>query len=70
MSNREPKLPTSVLYELADLDWHWEIGAKHWKLFIDNRMVGIWPRGSKQDVDRRPIQNLVAQIRRMKRQVA
>jgi hypothetical protein len=58
--------------ELDGLDWHWELGSKHWKLMVDGRLVAILPRGSaaKQTSDGRPLINVRAQIRRFRRQQA
>jgi len=54
------------------LDWHWELGTKHWKLMVGSRLIAIFPRGStsKQTADGRPMINVRAQIRRFRREQA
>jgi hypothetical protein len=32
---------------LSGADWHWINGSKHWKLIVNGRMVGVWPKGAK-----------------------
>jgi len=72
MRNRLPRIPLDIRHELDGLDWHWELGTKHWKLMVGSRLIAIFPRGStsKQTADGRPMINVRAQIRRFRREQA
>jgi hypothetical protein len=61
-----PKLPSILLDELSGLDWRVTLGAKHHKIMIGQNLVGIWPRGKVNDVDRRPILSIRSSIRHWK----
>ena len=67
MMKTGPRLPQLLMQELANADWHWEPGTKHWKLIVNGEMAGIWPQGQKgrNVTDRRPIINTRSQIRRI-----
>jgi hypothetical protein len=71
---KAPRLPIVIRAMLSGADWHWINGSKHWKLIVNGRMVGIWPKGLKGrtlDGDQRGIRNARSQIRNaMRRNVA
>lgn len=56
---------------LAGADWHIEMGKKHRKLYIDDRLVGIMPRSKgalRQESDMRKTLKLRQQIRRARKE--
>lgn len=59
---------------LSGADWRWINGSKHWKLIVNGRMVGIWPKGLKGRTlggDKHRLRNAQSQIRNaMRRNVA
>jgi len=59
-----PRLPRLLEDELAGIDYRWEMGGKHYKLFIGDRMVAIVPKGGFNTSGIRKIINTRAQIRR------
>jgi hypothetical protein len=61
-----PKLPRILTDELAGLDWRLQLGSKHWKIMIGQNLVGIWPRGTPNDVDYRPALRIRSNIRHWK----
>lgn len=64
MSSSRPDVPPTVAKELVGITHEWTLGTRHWKLFINNRLVGIIPRGvSNEGAGRGPL-NLRSQIRR------
>lgn len=70
---RAPRLPLAIRASLAGADWHWINGSKHWKLIVNGKMVGIWPKGLKAKMggDRRAVRNAQSQIRNaLRRKVA
>lgn len=71
---KPPRLPLAIRVTLADADWRWINGSKHWKLIVNGRMVIIWPKGLKGRLatgDRRAVRNAQAQIRNaLRRKVA
>jgi len=61
------KLPNEVAEILAPLPperWRVQRGSKHFKLKIDNRLVGILPKTGGNDSSQRAMKNSLAQIRR------
>ena len=67
MISRTPRLPALLRRELEGTDWHWESGTKHWKLIVNGKMCGIFPRGYRSRVDEsRDMYNTRAQVRRAK----
>jgi hypothetical protein len=65
-----PRLPVALQTSLQGADWRWELGTKHWKLYVEGKLAGIWPlgrRGARQETDRRPMHNMRSQIRRARR---
>ena len=63
---RAPRLPPAIRATLAGTNWHWINGSKHWKLIVNGKMVGIWPKGVKGRTwggDTRAIRNAQSQIR-------
>jgi hypothetical protein len=59
------RLPDEIAAELAPLSperWRIEKGGKHFKLKIDNRLVGIMSKGGQ--ARERTMKNALAQIRR------
>lgn len=65
-----PKLVQDELDELTEkgIPWSVEKGAKHLKLVVAGRLIGIFSRG-KNDRDDRTIKNLRSSVRRAAREV-
>lgn len=66
-------IPKSVLQEIetAGAPWRLEIGGRHFKLFVHNRLAGVLPYGksARQASDRRAELNTRAQVRRIIKEV-
>lgn len=67
-SRHGPRLPAIITDELRDTDWHYEPGAKHWKIMVGNAMVAVWPRGTVSSINRRATMLTRTSIRRWKDQ--
>lgn len=55
--------------ERTGLPWGVEEGTKHIKVKLAGRLVGIFPRGKKQETKRRSLLNTIAQVRNAARQI-
>lgn len=68
MSQARLRVPDAIQQALTDtgLPYRIEQGAKHWKIVVDNRLVGILPLSGGDDRGRGHL-NTVAQIRRAAR---
>lgn len=67
-------IPKAVMQEIevAGAPWRVELGGRHYKLFVHNRLAGIIPLGAKagkQSADRRAELNTRAQVRRIIKEV-
>lgn len=61
------RLPDIILEELKGCDYRIEMGSRHLKIFVNNRLAGIWPKGRDlSETDKRKALNTRAQIRRAK----
>jgi hypothetical protein len=68
MSSPKLKIPDAIQQALTDTGLPWAVvpGAKHWKIFVDHRMVGILPLKGGDERGRGQL-NTIAQIRRAAR---
>jgi hypothetical protein len=67
-------LPKIVLHELqrSGLPWRLEIGGRHYKLLVAERLAGILPysgKAQRQERDKRAELNMRAQVRRVIKEV-
>ncbi|MEY4863790.1 MAG: hypothetical protein RLZ51_1885 [Pseudomonadota bacterium] len=67
-------IPKSVLSEIeqSGLPWRLEIGGRHYKLIVADRLAGILPysgKAQRQESDQRATLNMRAQVRRIIREV-
>jgi len=71
MAWRIPKEIAEALSVVPPERWRVENGSKHFKLKIDNRLIGIMPKDGRRDEgSQRTMRNSLAQIRRALRQGA
>jgi hypothetical protein len=65
------KLPAELREALdrTGLPWGVEEGTKHNKVKLAGRLVGIYPRGKRQEGERRSLLNTIAQVRNAARQI-
>jgi hypothetical protein len=50
-----PRLPSQLIEELGDTEWHWINGSKHWKLYVKGRFCAIWPHSRNGASTRRGV---------------
>lgn len=64
------KLPPIVAEELekCGLPWRIDMGGRHVKLFVGNKLAGVMPRGATANRHDRVTLNVRAQIRRIVRE--
>ena len=65
------RLP-SELREALDktgLPWDVELGSKHNKVKLCGRLVAVFPRGGKQEQDKRSLLNTISQVRNAAREL-
>lgn len=60
------RLPPDIVQELdaTGRPWDFKLGAKHWKITVGGKLVGILPRNLKLAETGRAKKNVIAQIRR------
>jgi hypothetical protein len=67
-----PRLPKLLEEALEGTDHEIKAGGKHWKIFVNNQFVGIFPMGgtARQSSDLRHAHNTRSNIRRVLKQSA
>ena len=57
----DPRLADAL--DATGLPWTTECGTKHYKVRLAGKLVAIYPRGKKQESDKRALLNTITQVR-------
>jgi len=65
------KLPDELREALDNtgLPWAVKLGTKHNKVTLCGRLVAVFPRGRRQEADRRVVLNTISQVRNAAREL-
>ncbi len=65
------KLPAKVREALEETGLPWEVvnGARHYKVKLAGKLVGVYPHGKVKETEKRSLLNTVSQVRRAAREL-